>query len=151
MMREARTPHLVCGSRRTRLRCLGAMRTWGAAAVALMLCAFASSAQAQDPSVISPQQQSSSFPKSKGGILGGPTQQIDKSKPLYLQGDELIYDTKGNKIRARGNVEIFYNNYILKADQVFKAIGQTLVGSPIAKDGKKLVKHVDKVCKTRTL
>ena len=94
------------------------MRTWGAAAVALMLCAFASSAQAQDPSVISPQQQSSSFPKTKGGILGGPTQQIDKSKPLYLQGDELIYDTKGNKIRARGNVEIFYNNYILKADQV---------------------------------
>ena len=48
----------------------------------------------------------------------GPSRNIDKSQPLYLQGDELIYDTGGNRVIARGNVEIFYNNYILTADQV---------------------------------
>ena len=35
--------------------------------------------------------------------------------------------------------------FTLKADQVFKAIGQALVGEPIAKDGKKLVRRVGKV------
>ncbi len=51
-------------------------------------------------------------------MLGGPVQKVDAKQPLYLQGDELIYDTKGNKVVARGNVEIFYNNYVLKADEV---------------------------------
>ena len=37
----------------------------------------------------------------------GPSRNIDKSQPLYLQGDELIYDTGGNKVIARGNVEIY--------------------------------------------
>ena len=35
--------------------------------------------------------------------------------------------------------------FTLKADQVFKAIGQTLVGEPIARDGKKLVTRAGKV------
>jgi LPS-assembly protein len=48
----------------------------------------------------------------------GPTPKIDKAQPLYLQGDELIYDTKGNRTIARGNVEIFYNNNVLTADEV---------------------------------
>jgi len=43
---------------------------------------------------------------------------IDKAQPLYLQGDELIYDNNGRKVTARGNVEIYYNNYILTADEV---------------------------------
>jgi LPS-assembly protein len=43
---------------------------------------------------------------------------IDKAQPLYLQGDELIYDSNGRKVTARGNVEIYYNNYILTADEV---------------------------------
>ena len=58
------------------------------------------------------------FPKPQGGVLGGPVQKIDKAQPLYLQGDELIYDTRNNRVIARGNVEIYYNNYILTADQV---------------------------------
>ena len=58
---------------------------------------------------------SSSFPKTS---LVGPSRNIDKSQPLYLQGDELVYDTGGNRVIARGNVEIYYNNYILTADQV---------------------------------
>jgi LPS-assembly protein len=59
-----------------------------------------------------------SFPRPQGGVLGGPVQPIDAKQPLYLQGDELIYDTKGSKVVARGNVEIFYNNYLLKSDEV---------------------------------
>lgn len=43
---------------------------------------------------------------------------LDKTQPLHLQGDQLIYDTKGNKVIARGNVEIFYNNNALRADEV---------------------------------
>lgn len=44
--------------------------------------------------------------------------EIDRAQPLYLQGDELIYDNAGGRVTARGNVEIFYNNYILTADEV---------------------------------
>jgi len=59
----------------------------------------------------------SAFPKTKNGIFGKP-QALDKTLPLYLQGDELIYDTKGNRVIARGNVEIYYNKNVLTADQV---------------------------------
>ncbi len=60
----------------------------------------------------------SSFPTRPGGPLGGPIQPIDKAQPLYLQGDELIYDTRNNRVLARGSVEIAYNNYFLTADEV---------------------------------
>jgi lipopolysaccharide assembly outer membrane protein LptD (OstA) len=42
----------------------------------------------------------------------------DKSKPMLLQADELVYDNAGSKITAKGNVEIYYNNYTLLANQV---------------------------------
>ncbi len=48
----------------------------------------------------------------------GPSPKIDRAQPLYLQADQLIYDTKGNRVIAQGNVEIYYNNFILTADQV---------------------------------
>ena len=67
----------------------------------------------------------------------GPSQNIDKSQPLYLQGDELIYDTGGNKVIAKGNVEIYYNNYILTADQVVydqSANTLTAVGNVMLKE-----------------
>ncbi len=71
----------------------------------------------------------SSFPKQKGGPLGGPIQKIDKAQPLYLQGDELIYDNKRSLVSARGNVEIYYNNYILTADEVLhRLLGRWLGG-----------------------
>lgn len=61
--------------------------------------------------------QGSAFPDTPGGIVGTP-QKLDKTLPLYLQGDELIYDTKGNRVIARGNVEIYYNKNVLTADRV---------------------------------
>jgi LPS-assembly protein len=57
------------------------------------------------------------FPKTPGGMFG-PKPKLDKTQPLHLQGDQLIYDTKNNRVIARGNVEIFYNNNILRADEV---------------------------------
>ena len=51
------------------------------------------------------------------GIVG-PLRKGDKSTPLYLNADELEYDTRGNRVIARGNVEIYYNNYALTADRV---------------------------------
>jgi LPS-assembly protein len=96
-----------------------------ARAIGLVLGLLAASAVtsrsfAQDPSVIVAPTTASggSFPKTAGGPLGGPLQRVDGNQPLYLQGDELIYDTKGSKVVARGNVEIFYNNYLLKSDEV---------------------------------
>src|SRR5689334_7872410 len=32
---------------------------------------------------------------------------------LYLQCDQLTDDARGNRVIAQGNVEIYYNNYIL--------------------------------------
>jgi LPS-assembly protein len=61
--------------------------------------------------------QPSAFPKTPGGVFGA-APKLDKALPLYLQGDQLIYDTKGNRVIARGNVEIFYNNNVLTADEV---------------------------------
>jgi LPS-assembly protein len=57
------------------------------------------------------------FPKQKGGIFG-PAPKIDRAQPIYLQTDRLIYDDKNNRVIAEGNVEIYYNNYILTADKV---------------------------------
>ena len=84
--------------------------------VALLTLSGGHKALAQDPSIVAPNvEPSSSFPKTS---LVGPSRNIDKSQPLYLQGDELIYDNGGSRVIARGNVEIYYNNYILTADQV---------------------------------
>ena len=71
-------------------------------ASAFALTAFAPPAAAQDPSVLAPSvSKSTTFPKNS---FVGPSHNIDKSQPLYLQGDELIYDNGGNRVVARGNV-----------------------------------------------
>jgi len=51
-----------------------------------------------------------------GTILKPP--KMDKSEPMLLQADEMIYDNENNKVTAKGNVEIYYGNYTLLADQV---------------------------------
>ena len=43
---------------------------------------------------------------------------MDKSEPMLLQADEMVYDDVNNRVTARGNVEIYYGNYVLLADQV---------------------------------
>jgi LPS-assembly protein len=45
----------------------------------------------------------------------GPRPRVE---PLYMQADQVIHDTRNSRVIAQGNVEIYYNNYILTADQV---------------------------------
>lgn len=42
----------------------------------------------------------------------------DKSSPLLLQANDLVYDNRNNRIIARGDVEIYYNDNVLLADEV---------------------------------
>ncbi len=66
-------------------------------------------------------------------------------------GVRIIYGAASKRIVGDGRVEgveFAYaggETFTLRADQVFKAIGQTLLGAPIAQDGKKLVKQVGRV------
>ncbi|MGC2410477.1 MAG: LPS-assembly protein LptD [Methyloceanibacter sp.] len=43
---------------------------------------------------------------------------VDSTEPMLLQADEMVYDNANNRVTAKGNVEIYYGNYILLADQV---------------------------------
>lgn len=66
-------------------------------------------------------------------------------------GVTLVYGAAPVAILGQGKVEAVQfaydtgETFKLKADQVLKAIGQTLVGDPIARDGKKLVNRFGKV------
>ncbi len=88
------------------------------AGIAAMLCVLtvASPVFAQDPSIANNNSSKATFKKPSGDLL--PSTNIDRSQPLYLQGDQLIYDNSGNSVIARGNVEIYYNDYVLTADEV---------------------------------
>src|SRR5262245_19882032 len=86
-----------------------------AAFVAICLLAGVASAQQRDPGMglPIPGGKKSAFGK-KPDFFGGKPK-IDSAQPLYIQTDRLIYDDKTNRVIAEGNVEIYYNNYILTA------------------------------------
>src|SRR5262245_8174733 len=118
-MRRAPIPHDPCGEarvsrRRQRRLGLGRALAFGFGAALLF---FSAPAGAQDPSKATHGAQSKAFPRQSGGILG-PAPKIDRAQPLYLQADQLIYDSKSSRVVAQGNVEIYYNNYILTAERV---------------------------------
>jgi LPS-assembly protein len=46
---------------------------------------------------------------------------------MLLQADQMIYDNQNNRVIARGNVEIYYNNYTLLADKVIYDRGHNLL------------------------
>ena len=122
MMRQA-TPHGMCGGA-SPCGCLyGRLRAAAASALLFVLVAAAGLlpevAGAQEPGPRLPQVAApkSSFPKKPGGILG-PAPKVDRAQPIYIQTDNLVYDEKNNRVIAQGNVEIYYNNYILTADKV---------------------------------
>jgi LPS-assembly protein len=84
--------------------------------------AFAQQPTLQLPDPLSPQsafgkqkqkqKPKSSFPKQKLA----PPPKIDRTQPMFVQAENLIYGK--NQVIAQGNVEIYYNNYILTADKV---------------------------------
>jgi LPS-assembly protein len=120
VMRCAPIPHTECGEAPVCGR--WRWRLWLGCALALCLGAtallFAPPASlAQDPTKPTAGPQPKAFPRPPGGILGPPPK-IDRALPLYLQADQLIYDSKSSRVIAQGNVEIYYNNYILTAERV---------------------------------
>lgn len=123
-MRVTRTPQEGCGTSREKSVHLTMNRAARAFACAfssalIALCVSIAPAVAQDPSVVgSSSGSASSFPEAPGGMFGKVNSKLDSTKPMNLQGDQLVYDTAGNRVIARGNVEIFYNDNILTADEV---------------------------------
>ncbi len=113
MMREVRTPHWGCGRSRGgswRFTAAGFARALSCVlGAALFTIHFGASAEAAS-------KQPSTF--GKESIFGKVNTQVDKTQPMRLQGDQLIYDKAGNRVIARGNVEIYYNDNILTADEV---------------------------------
>lgn len=59
----------------------------------------------------------SNFKKTDSSSLIGPTPKLDRTKPMYIETEELIYDQKNNRVIARGDVRIYYNEYILTSDE----------------------------------
>jgi len=51
----------------------------------------------------------------------------DSSLPMLLQADQMIYDNQNNRVIAKGNVEIYYNNYTLLADKVIYNRGHNVL------------------------
>jgi LPS-assembly protein len=82
------------------------------------LLPWPASAQDGGPRLLQPLPQSPFAKKPGAKSILGPATKIDRAQPLFLQADNLIYDEKNNRVIAQGNVEIYYNNYILTADKV---------------------------------
>ncbi len=72
----------------------------------------------------------------------------DKSSPLLLQADDLVYDNRNNRVIARGNVEIYYNDNVLLADEVIydkTANTLTATGNVRLKDSDGSVVNADRL------
>ena len=122
-MRRAPIPHAacgearVCGRRRRRLRLVRALVLLSALPSLLTLVSAAVDGAGSEHASSAPPHQESFSATSRAASSGRRPRSIS-AQPLYLQADQLLYDTKNNRVIAQGNVEIYYNNYILTADQV---------------------------------
>ncbi len=122
MMRRARIPHTKCGQSRVcsdgqpSLQRTGALVATFGLVLALTLTGT-QHAVAQDPSLSGPGSSQRVFQKPQGGIFGT-APKVDQAAPLNMEADQLVYDTKNNRVVARGNVQLFFNNFVLTADQV---------------------------------
>lgn len=117
---------LMRGGCRTACARQGAVSPWSVLVALFATWASVSAALAQDPTSLTSSKEPSAFANAPKMKLPG--KKIDQAKPLYLQGDELVYDTRGNSVTARGNVEIYFNEFVLTADQVtYDQTANTLV------------------------
>ena len=144
MVRDARIPQEGCGQHRA-----GGVRGYAALTgrmmarlvlgVATVAVLFASPADAQKAA--------SSFPKTPAIKFTSPTK-LDRKQPLLLNGDELTYDTSGNRVIAKGNVELYYNNYSVTADEVTydqAASTLTAAGNVTIRDPNGQITHADRI------
>lgn len=89
----------------------------------------------------------SSFAKTPAVKFPRPNE-IDRKQPLLLNGDELTYDTSGNRVIAKGNVELYYNNYSVTADEVaYDQAANTLTaaGNVTIRDPNGQITHADRI------
>ncbi len=140
MMRRAPIPHMPCGNAQLEGDRSGrplAARALALVAAVLLVCTFlAHRAHAQNPNFFGNGLNSTTFKNSPNAMFGPPPT-INKAAPLYMQADDLAYDSSKNRVVAQGNVEIYYNNFVLTADQVVYDRGQNrlrAVGSVQLKD-----------------
>lgn len=121
MMRRAPLPHVQCGTAQSkddpRGRASGARALAILAFVLVVATVGTHAAFAQNPSFFNGGLNSPTF-KNTPNAMFGPTPTINKAAPLYMQADDLAYDSGNNRVVAQGNVEIYYNNYVLTAEQV---------------------------------
>ncbi len=124
MTRRAFKPHVMCGLMRPSHDRQGhgtrsaLLRLLAATTLSLATLLQPAPAAAQDPSVKTQSIGSDrAFTNQAGGMFGAPPK-VNAALPLNLQADQLVYDTKGGKIVARGNVEVYYNNFRLSADEI---------------------------------
>lgn len=93
------------------------------------------------------QKQPSSFAKTPAPKFTSPNK-LDRAQPLYLNGDELTYDNAGNRVVAKGNVELFYNNYQVTADEITYDQGAstlTAAGNVTIKDPNGQITRADRI------
>ena len=142
MMRGARAPHEGCGTSRGwswRRTVAGFARVLSCALFAALLTMHfphAAHAASKEPSTFG-----------KQSIFGKVNTQVDRTQPMRLQGDQLIYDKAGNRVIARGNVEIYYNDNILTADEVVYDQGGgtlTAIGNVTLKEPQGNIIHADR-------
>jgi LPS-assembly protein len=103
---------------------------FGARAIPILLAVILLLAQALSPALAQHQpvnkattSGASAFGTKKPLIAKPPP--IDRTKPMLLNADELVYDQGNRRITARGNVEIYFNNYTILADQVIYDEGRS--------------------------
>jgi LPS-assembly protein len=160
VMREALTPHEGCGSSSedSRHRKVDGIARALLCALIFVSVALASAGHALAQSTVvngtdyttpNNKRQPSSFGKSNSGsaMFGKVNTNIDRAQPMRLQGDQLIYDKSGDRVISRGNVEIFYNNYILTADEVVydqSAGTLTAIGNVTLKEPQGNIVHADR-------
>ena len=144
MVRDARIPQEGCGQHRA-----GGVRGYAALTGRMMarLVLAVATAAVLFASPVAAQKAASSFPKTPAIKFTSPTK-LDRKQPLLLNGDELTYDTSGNRVIAKGNVELYYNNYSVTADEVTydqAASTLTAAGNVTIRDPNGQITHADRI------
>jgi LPS-assembly protein len=78
----------------------------------------------------------------------------DKTKPILLQADDLVYDNRNGRVIARGNVEIYQDEAVLLADEVVydkTANTLTAIGNVRLRDPDGSITHAERLTLQRNL
>ncbi|MBA2127761.1 LPS-assembly protein LptD [Hyphomicrobium methylovorum] len=140
----ARTPQ-GCGTSRDGPSSFKALVT-GRALSCVLFTALLATTALHPTEALSQKKQPSSF-GSNQSIFGKVDTKIDHTQPMRLQGDQLIYDKSGNRVIARGNVEIYYNDNMLTANEVIydqSAGTLTAIGNVTLKEPQGNIVHADR-------